>query len=96
MPGRDEGILRTRISDELREKLERSAKAEKRSIAAEVAYRLERSFKDEELAAAIRMIVNTATVPITQELQGLRFDVGHELRELRSELDLQPKRGKRS
>jgi hypothetical protein len=73
MPARDQGILRTRIPDELMDRLQEAATANRRSVAAEVAYRLERSFVDPDLLHAIGLKLDTAMLPVAQELRALQF-----------------------
>ena len=59
MSSRDEGILRIRIPDKLREDLELHAKKNRRSVTAEAVYRLERSFSQPELIDELRSTMRT-------------------------------------
>jgi hypothetical protein len=79
MPARDQGILRTRIPDELLEQLQEAATANRRSMAAEVAYRLERSFAEPGLIEAFRVELAAALKPMEQELRALRYQADMQL-----------------
>jgi hypothetical protein len=56
---RAEGIIRFRVSNELLAKLEAAAKTSRRTVSAEVNYRLERSFEDPVIIDTIKNTVQS-------------------------------------
>ena len=68
MPGREQGIIRTRIPDDLRFKLEQAAKENRRSMASEIAIRLEESFSAPALAADLKEMIDRHSDRMLREL----------------------------